>query len=80
MTRSFFILAVFAVACGAHQDSDRVDRPDWSDVQTEVFDPECDPPPCSYAFVELKEQSKGQWVKVVCCNPYRDRLSPIAPG
>jgi hypothetical protein len=79
MARSLVILGLAAVACGARPDLEPGEIPDWSDVEAEIFDPDCDPPPCAFASVELRQASEGEWVKVICCNPYRGLTIPIAP-
>jgi hypothetical protein len=76
MAGFLLIVAMVSVACGSNVDSRNGKRPDWRDVDTEVFDPRCDPPPCSVARVELKEQSPGEWVKLVCCNPGLGEIAP----
>jgi hypothetical protein len=56
--------------------------PSWSDDLREVQDHDtwrCGPPPCRIESVTITQLADGEWVKLVCCNPFENRLPPLAP-
>ncbi len=73
MTHLLVFAVLFVSACGTPGE------PLWSDDLREVQDPNCGPPPCTIEAVEITQLADGEWVKLVCCNPFENRLPPLAP-